>query len=309
MTNPLISIIIPTYNRAHLIGETLDSILNQTYQNWECIIVDDGSTDNTEEIVTAYVSRDSRFQYHQRPDSYKSGGNGARNYGLEASRGEYINWLDSDDLISINKLEYQVSALLENKYDVILCEWLFFKNKDDINYSHSRKYKDFNSGIELLNYMGINSIYIPVHIYLIKSQIVNKSGKWNEFLKLNQDGEFMTRVLLQTNEIKFVENAYALYRTSTSNNTSSYKKEKLTDLIFSWKLISHHCSHVINSEKNMYVFNAKKRIFNYLKDEYPFFIIKNFFFFKEVIYKLVIQKIKTYLGYGGQLFKRKNNEY
>src|SRR5690606_25046694 len=116
--------------------------------------------------------------YHQRPDSYKSGGNGARNYGLEASRGEYINWLDSDDLISINKLEYQVSALLENKYDVILCEWLFFKNKDDINYSHSRKYKDFNSGIELLNYMGINSIYIPVHIYLIKSQIVNKSGKW-----------------------------------------------------------------------------------------------------------------------------------
>ena len=300
----LISIIIPTYNRAHLIGETLDSISNQTYQNWECIIVDDGSTDSTEQIVNAYVSRDSRFQYHQRPESYKSGGNGARNYGFEISTGEYINWLDSDDLISINKLEYQVSALLENKYDVILCEWLFFRNKDDINYSHSKKYKDFNSGIDLLNYMGSKSIYTPIHLYLIKSQIINKSGKWNESLKLNQDGEFMTRVLLYTNEIKFVANAYALYRTSTSNNTSSYTKEKLDDLIFSWNLISQHCSPFISRDRNIYVFSAKKRIFKYLKHDYPF-IIKNFFFFKEVIYKLITLKIKTYQEFGKQLFKRK----
>ena len=65
---PLVSIIIPTYNRAHLIGETLDSVLAQTYQNWECIIVDDGSSDNTDEVIGAYVEKDSRFKYYHRSD-------------------------------------------------------------------------------------------------------------------------------------------------------------------------------------------------------------------------------------------------
>ena len=67
MKQALISIIIPTFNRAHLIGETLDSVLAQTYPNWECIIVDDGSTDTTDEVVGEYVKKDSRFLYHHRP--------------------------------------------------------------------------------------------------------------------------------------------------------------------------------------------------------------------------------------------------
>ena len=68
--NPLVSIIIPTYNRAHLIGETLDSVLAQTYQNWECIIVDDGSSDNTDDVVNDYVKKDPRFKYYYRPDEH-----------------------------------------------------------------------------------------------------------------------------------------------------------------------------------------------------------------------------------------------
>jgi glycosyltransferase involved in cell wall biosynthesis len=87
---PLVSIIIPTYNRAHLIGETLDSVLAQTYQNWECIIVDDDSTDKTDEVVGAYVEKDSRFKYYHRPDEHLPGGNGARNYGFKMSTGEYV---------------------------------------------------------------------------------------------------------------------------------------------------------------------------------------------------------------------------
>lgn len=90
----LVSIIIPTYNRAHLIGETLDSVLAQTYTNWECIIVDDGSSDNTDEVVGAYVKKDNRFKYYHRPDEHLPGGNGARNFGFKMSQGEYVNWLD-----------------------------------------------------------------------------------------------------------------------------------------------------------------------------------------------------------------------
>jgi glycosyltransferase involved in cell wall biosynthesis len=92
--SPLVSIIIPTYNRAHLIGETLDSVLAQTYQNWECIVVDDGSSDNTDKVVGKYVQKDSRFKYYHRPDEHLPGGNGARNYGFKMSKGEYVNWFD-----------------------------------------------------------------------------------------------------------------------------------------------------------------------------------------------------------------------
>ena len=67
MSNSLVSIIIPTYNRAHLIGETLESVKAQTYSNWECIIIDDHSSDDTETIISHYTKSDLRFKYHKRP--------------------------------------------------------------------------------------------------------------------------------------------------------------------------------------------------------------------------------------------------
>lgn len=108
---PLVSIIIPTFNRAHLIGETLDSVIAQTYQNWECIVVDDGSTDNTPEVMEEYIKKDSRIQYHHRPPEHKPGGNGARNYGFKLSRGEYIQWFDDDDIMLPNFLEFKINRI------------------------------------------------------------------------------------------------------------------------------------------------------------------------------------------------------
>ena len=101
----MVSIIIPTFNRAELIGETLDSILAQTYSDWECIIVDDGSTDNTHEIVTAYQKKDARFQFDHRPTDRLSGGNAARNYGFKISKGNFIQFFDSDDIMEPDHLE------------------------------------------------------------------------------------------------------------------------------------------------------------------------------------------------------------
>lgn len=95
----LVSIIIPTYNRAHLLGETLNSVMAQTYRNWECIVVDDGSTDHTNELLEFYNKKDSRIQYHHRPKSYPKGANPFRNYGFKLSHGEYVQWFDSDDII------------------------------------------------------------------------------------------------------------------------------------------------------------------------------------------------------------------
>lgn len=116
----LVSIIIPTYNRAYLIGETLESIIAQNYRNWECIIVDDGSTDNTANLIAKYITKDKRFQYHQRPVDRIKGANACRNYGFELSKGEYIKWFDSDDIMHPDFLEKQVEVL-QNNSDLDFC--------------------------------------------------------------------------------------------------------------------------------------------------------------------------------------------
>lgn len=128
MNEPLISIIIPTYNRAHLIGETLESIIAQSYRNWECIVVDDGSTDGTDAAVTSYCQRDSRIKYFHRPKDHLPGGNGARNYGFEVSQGEYVNWFDSDDIMCEDFLESGISYLTERQLDFVLFDYEVFNN-------------------------------------------------------------------------------------------------------------------------------------------------------------------------------------
>lgn len=107
----LVSIIIPAFNRADVIRETFDSVIAQTYPHWECIVVDDGSTDHTPEVVRSFVTRDSRFKFHFRGPDRPKGGNACRNLGFELSQGRYICWVDSDDLLDPKKIETQVGHL------------------------------------------------------------------------------------------------------------------------------------------------------------------------------------------------------
>lgn len=96
---------MPCYKQAHLLPETLDSVLAQTYPNWECVMVDDGSPDNTEEVAKIYCDKDARFKYVRKENG---GLASARNYGIAHSEGEYILPLDSDDLIGVTYLEEAV---------------------------------------------------------------------------------------------------------------------------------------------------------------------------------------------------------
>lgn len=128
--NRLISIIIPTFNRAHFIKETLESIKFQTYTYWECIIVDDDSTDNSTEIIKPFLS-DKRFNYYKRPNNLQKGANSCRNYGLEQSKGEFIHWLDSDDILHPECFKTCSDILIEN--DIDFCRFereVFFNNFD-----------------------------------------------------------------------------------------------------------------------------------------------------------------------------------
>lgn len=242
-TEPLVSIIIPTYNRAHLIAETLDSVLAQTYKNWECIVVDDGSTDETDLLMKGYISKDSRFQYHHRPADRLPGGNAARNYGFEISKGEYINWLDSDDLISINKINDQIKCLENNWSKDILstCKWgIFEDSKNSKNlFEALYVYRNYDNIIFFLKDLYKQYGYFPAQTYLVHKSIVSKSGGWNEYLTINQDNEFFTRVICNCNKINFSKNAYVLYRTSRKDSTSLITENKIFDYYQSWKLIEN----------------------------------------------------------------------
>lgn len=127
----LISIIIPTYNRAHLIGETIGSIKQQSYKNWECLIIDDGSTDDTEKVLESFLNSDKRIQYYKKPKDILKGPSAARNYGFEKSKGAYINFFDSDDLMHPEKLEIDLKNIQSGDYDFTISQSKFFNATSD----------------------------------------------------------------------------------------------------------------------------------------------------------------------------------
>ncbi|WP_445715143.1 glycosyltransferase family 2 protein [Flavobacterium sp.] len=198
MNNPLISIIIPTYNRAHLIGETLDSVLAQTYRNWECIIVDDGSTDTTESVVNYYVEKDSRFQYYKRPSAYKSGGNGARNYGFDVSKGEYVNWFDSDDLMLPDALQSKLNAFEEN-VDFVVANSLNFDEEGTV----SRPYElNYDIPITAENFISQTIGWITNDV-LVRRKVIQIP--FNEELKSGQEYNFFARLIFITERGKYLK--------------------------------------------------------------------------------------------------------
>ncbi len=108
---PLVSILIANFNKGPYLRSTLNSILNQTYQNWECIIVDDHSNDSSVSILNEFSAKDARFKILSRPSNYPKGANSCRNFAFEVSKGEFINWFDSDDLMDVEFIQYKLHHL------------------------------------------------------------------------------------------------------------------------------------------------------------------------------------------------------
>ena len=223
MSNPLVSIIIPTYNRAHLIGETLDSIVAQTYDNWECIIVDDGSTDNTEEIVSEYVKKDNRFQFYNRPNNRLKGANACRNFGFEKSKGELINWFDSDDLMMSDKLELQVLQLeSDNTVDLSISQSLVFEN-EKINILGNR-FKNIISNNLLEDFIK-GEIGMLTSIPLIKKRfLIENTLFFDEELQAAQEWEFFSRLFSFNPNARAIDKALVLLR--KHEGSISFNKNK-----------------------------------------------------------------------------------
>ncbi|MFC5684453.1 glycosyltransferase family 2 protein [Flavobacterium sp. MAHUQ-51] len=227
--NPLVSIIIPTYNRAHLISETLDSVLAQTYTNWECIIVDDGSFDNTDEVLGNYVIQDARFKYYHRPKNTIKGANACRNYGFQKSSGEYVIFLDSDDLLLWNCLENRLKCFSENSFLNLLVSNIAFLDSE--NKIVNRDPVKCNSLEYLEMFLSYNVPWQTTAATYKRELLENVT--FDENLQRFQDVSFNIKILLNDN-IRMLRDFKldAYYRQDDfRNNTSSFKDLVLNSLI------------------------------------------------------------------------------
>lgn len=248
MKSALVSIITPTFNRYSLIGETLDSLLDQKFKNWECIVVDDGSLDYTPELLEFYVKKDHRIRYLKRPENYSKGANACRNYGFQKSSGEYIQWLDDDDLISKEKIEIQVRQLSkpENQDSVSMSSWKFIREDiEDENLQNDFENKLRISIKQYYDTITNGSTFVPQNAFLVPRNIVLKSGEWNTYLKINQDAEYFNRIFLNAKNILYEdhEKCYALYRYHESDrNSKRITNDYTKNLMFGYRLMFAYLS-------------------------------------------------------------------
>lgn len=205
---PTVSIIIPTFNRGRLICETLDSIVAQTYENWECIVVDDGSSDETERVVRSYVEKDPRIHYYARPSNIPKGADGCRNYGFELARGTYVKWFDSDDLMLPTNLELKVNKLLTEGCDFVVAKTSAFNDGE-----HPRTTRDFGRySTELTLNVFAKQEFSWLTIDGLYSRKSVSKVSWNEELESGQDFNFISRYLAGAPNGVFIDEVVSLVR-------------------------------------------------------------------------------------------------
>jgi len=282
---PLVSIIIPTYNRAHLIGETLDSVIAQTYTNWECIVVDDGSTDNTSELLQGYCNKDARFQYHQRPSNRLKGANACRNYGFELSKGRWIQLLDSDDVLDFFCIKERVNlVIMDNTINLLIRDTSIIEKgiikeitiNEDPNNQVIEEYLRMFLRYELpWTIMGV----------FYKREILEKY-KFDENLGRFQDVSFNIKVLSKFENLKILRD-YKIDSYYRVEKTKELNKDFVNNIIRS--LITFNKSHKNLIKNNNYRNDLRKFNYKIMRS----IVIPYFRFDKKIMNNLLFFLLKT----------------
>lgn len=255
MVNPLVTIIIPVFNRATLIIETLESINSQTYKNWECIIIDDKSTDDTVEVIKNYCIDKKFFSVNSLPDSYVKGACSCRNYGFTLAKGDYINWFDSDDIMHVDFLKRKVEKLNSSlTIDAVISKTAFFSSSADIITGHENRTYLTNSVLEDFIALKV-SWYLP-DVMWRKSFLINKP-LFDEELLMGQDRFFHIKLLSFFPNLVLVDEYLTFYRKHNDSISATYFNKKHTN-----KTISHFKSVVklVDFLKEKNVLNKQMKI-------------------------------------------------
>ena len=203
------SILIPAYNAEKWITDTIRSALAQTWNPKEIIVVNDGSTDRTLELARRF-EQDSVVVISQE----RRGASAARNNAFENCHGDYIQWLDADDLLATEKIEKQMEAVGECNDNRMLMSspWgQFFYRPDRAKFTPSALWCDLSPSEFLVRKMG-QDVFLQTSTWLVSRELTEAAGPWNTSISLDDDGEYFCRVLLASNGIRFVPGANVYYR-------------------------------------------------------------------------------------------------
>jgi glycosyltransferase involved in cell wall biosynthesis len=225
----LVSVLIPCYNAEKWLKQTIESVLSQTWPNKEIIIVDDGSTDNTLQILKQYESSTVKVISQE-----NKGGSAARNKALEYAQGDYIQWLDADDILAPDKIERQMKAAshLGNSRILLSSPWAeFYYRHHKAKFVPSNLWQDLNP-VEWLVIKFSEHVYMTNKAWLVSRTLTGLAGPWNERLLRDQDGEYFCRVVAACEKVIFVPGARSYYRRSSPKSVSGSLSNKAKESEF-----------------------------------------------------------------------------
>lgn len=272
MEKPLISIIVPVYNAENYIIQCIDSLINQTYNNIEIILIDDGSTDKSAQIITEYLRQESRIKFFQQSNK---GPSAARNFGIQECKGKYLAFLDSDDWLDLNTFEELVSKLSEDDFDVVFCSYVREYRTVSLPKDVLLEDQYFNEvgskslflrlfGLtdkELKNPENADSI-VPVWMKLYKTNIIkDNSIKFvdTKIIGSAEDALFNIYYFHKINKAYYFHRHFYHYR---RDNLSSYTSAYRPNLVIQWdNLFAHINEAIVNfSLDSSFVKALKNRI-------------------------------------------------
>lgn len=234
---PLVSIVIPCHNAAPWLAATLESALAQTWPEKEILVIDDGSTDDSATVARRFESRGVAVRAQA-----NRGASAARNHGLRLTRGDYIQFLDADDLLTPDKIAAQVARLEREGTDcVATCRWARFRDDPTAaEYFASEVFADLVPVDYLLLHTAKQGTMHPA-AWLVPRAVAGRAGPWDESLSLNDDGEYFARVALASRRLVFSSTGASLYRSGVAGSLSRRRDPRaLASLARSIELIAGH---------------------------------------------------------------------
>lgn len=226
---PLVSILIPCYNAEQWLADAIESALAQTWRNIEIIVVDDGSTDASVAIAKQYESRHIKLI-----SQHNQGASAARNTAYRALQGDFIQYLDADDLLAPDKVERQIQQLESSSLNYVAAgEWArFYKSPNEAQFIPQPLWADMPPVDWLICAWEGHWMMHPA-AWLVPRSIAEKAGLWDETLSLNDDGEYFCRVVLASQGIQFCWGAKTYYRSGLTSSLSGSKSYR------AWKSAFH----------------------------------------------------------------------
>lgn len=239
----LISVIVPVYNAERYLGECIDSIIAQSYENWELILIDDGSTDNSKDILADYARRDDRIRVYHNDNN---GVSYTRNFGIEVSRGEYLCFIDADDKILSDYLSTLFDKISKNAIDIAFCGCrLLYGNR---SVEKTSRIKEGVYRFEELSDRAIDDgtlsgiLFGAVWGALYRSSLIKENNiRFLSSVRINEDGLFNLELLPYTKGIAVSEYAGYIYRQWCSVNRERTKNRITDELSIVSDIIAQKC--------------------------------------------------------------------